>query len=203
MQRLADLNAAVTRANTTRIQKEAAYNQVRGVQVSPTAIDSLQIILSNPFVQQQKTELAQLQRQRAQLSEKLGPNHPDMVKVGLAIENAEAKIQAEVAQIVQSMRSEYEAALAEERTLTAALNQQKQEAQILSRAGIQYGVLQRDATANKQMFEALLQRTQETGVSGELKTGNIRVVDRAETPTGPVSPDVFNSLLFGRRWAFQ
>lgn len=195
VQRLADLNAAVTKASTTRIQKEAAYSQVKIVQENPAAIDSVPLILSNPFVQQQKTELAQLQRQRAQLSEKLGPNHPDMVKIGLAIQNGEARIQSEVAQIVQGMRSDYEAARSEERTLTAALNQQKQEAQVLNRAGIQYGVLQRDATANRQMFESLLKRTQETGVSEELKAGNIRVVDPAETPTAPVSPNTFNNLL--------
>jgi succinoglycan biosynthesis transport protein ExoP len=195
VQRLADLNAAVTRANTARIQKESAYNQVKAALDNPAAIDTVPLILSNPFVQQQKTELATLQRQRAQLSEKLGPNHPDMIKVGVAIQNAEARIQAEVAQIVSSMRSDYEAAMAEERSLTATLNRQKGEAQGLSRTGIEYGALQRDAEANRQMFESLLKRTQETGISEELKAGNIRVVDQAETPRGPVSPNTFNNLL--------
>ncbi len=197
VQRLADLNAAVTRANTTRIQKESAYNQVKAALENPAAIDTVPLILSNPFVQQQKTELAALQRQWAQLSEKLGPNHPDMVKVGVAVQNAEARIKAEVAQIVSSMRSDYEAAMAEERSLTATLNRQKGEAQDLNRTGIEYGVLQRDNDANRQMFEALLKRTQETGISEELKAGNIRVVDQAETPRGPVSPNTFNNLLIG------
>ena len=195
VQRLADLNAAVTKANTTRIQKEAAYNQVKIALENPAAIDTVPLILSNPFVQQQKTELAALQRQRAQLSEKLGPNHPDMIKVGVAIQNAEARIQQEVAQVVQSMRNDYEAALAEERSLTATLNRQKGEAQVLNRSGIEYGVLQRDNEANRQMFEALLKRTQETGISEELKAGNIRIVDQAETPRAPVSPNTFNNLL--------
>jgi succinoglycan biosynthesis transport protein ExoP len=197
VQRLEDLNAAVTRANASRIQKEAAYNQVKVALENPMAVDSIPAILSNAFVQQQKTEVAQLQRQRAQLSEKLGPNHPDMVKMGLAIQNAEARIQAEIAQIVQAMRSEYEAALAEEKTLAATLNLQKQEAQNLNRTSIQYSVLQRDSTANRQMFETLMQRTQETGVAEELKTGNIRVVDQAEIPGSPVSPNLLNNLLMG------
>ena len=63
VQRLSDLNAALTSANTARIQKEAAYDQVRGLIENPAAIDEVPLILSNPFVQQQKTELAQLQRQ--------------------------------------------------------------------------------------------------------------------------------------------
>ena len=195
VQRLADLNAALTRAVTTRIQKEAAYNQVRDVLQRPGVSDALPAVLSNVFVQQQKAELALLQRQRAQLSEKLGTNHPEMVKIGLAIQTAEAKIQAEVAQIGEGMRSEYQAALAEERTLSAELDRQKREAQELNRAGIEYGVLERDTTANRQMFEALLQRTQETGVSEQIRSGNIRVVDHAEVPTGPVSPNIFNNLL--------
>ena len=101
-----------------------------------------------------------------------------MVKIGLAIQTAEAKIRA-IAQVADAMRSEYQAALAEESTLATELNAQKQEAQGLNRAGIEYGVLQRDSTANRQMFEALLQRSQETGVSEEIRTGNIRIVDVA------------------------
>ena len=41
VQRLADLNAALTRAATARIQKEAAYNQVKDVLQDPDVIDSL------------------------------------------------------------------------------------------------------------------------------------------------------------------
>jgi capsular exopolysaccharide synthesis family protein len=197
VQKLEDLNSAVTRANTVRIQKEAAYNQIRAAQNNPAAIDSLPAVLSNQFIQQQKAELANLQRQRAQLSEKLGPNHPEMVRVNSAIETAETRIRAEIAQIVDAVRSEYEAAAAEERTLADALAQQKIEAQSLNRSGIQDGVLERDASANRQMFETLLKRTQETGVSEEIKTGNIRVVDAAQIPNGPVSPNVPNNLLLG------
>ena len=141
VQRLADLNAALTRAATARIQKEAVYNQVKDVRAAAGSHRQPATVLSNQFVQQQKAELALLQRQRAQLSEKLGPNHPEMVKIGLAIQTAEAKIQAEIAQVANAMRSEYQAALAEERTLAAELNAQKQEAQVLNRAGIEYGVL--------------------------------------------------------------
>ena len=100
VQKLADLNAAVTKAKTERIQKEAAYNQIKAVQNDRAALDTIPAILSNQFIQQQKTELAELQRQEAQLSEKLGQRHPDMVKAKLAVQNAEARIQAEIAKVV-------------------------------------------------------------------------------------------------------
>ena len=195
VQKLADLNGAVTRAKTERIQKEAAYNQLRGLQTDRNALDTFPAILANTFIQQQKGEIAELQRQQAQLSEKLGPRHPDMLKVSNAIQLAESKLQGEIAKVVQSVRNEYQATVIQERTLTAALDQQKRDALALNRKGIDYGALQRDASTNRQVFESLLQRAKETGVSTELKTSNIRVVDAAEVPRRPASPNAPTNLL--------
>ena len=49
-------------------------------------------------------------------------------------------------------------------------------------------MLNRDAESNRQVYEALLQRTKETGITGELKASNIRVVDTAEVPRWPILP---------------
>jgi capsular exopolysaccharide synthesis family protein len=195
VQKLIDLNSAVTRAKTERIQKEEAYNQIRAVQNNRAALDTFPAILTNAFIQQQKGELAQLQRQQAQLSEKLGPRHPEMVKLGLAIQTAEAKIQGEVAKVVQSLRTDYLQARGQEQSLTKALEQQKDDALALNRKGIEYGVLERDAASNRQIFESLMQRTRETGIAGELKTSNIRVVDVAEVPRRPATPNTPVNLL--------
>lgn len=195
VQKLADLNAAVTRAKTERIQKEAMYQQLQAAQSDPTRLDTFPAILSNAFIQQQKGELADLQRQQAQLSEKLGDKHPDMQKIANAVKLSQSKLNGEIAKVVQSVRSEYQAALSQENSLTTALNQQKGEALSMNRKGIEYGVLERDVQSSKQVYESLLQRAKETGVSGELKTSNIRVVDVAERPRRPVSPQTRMNLL--------
>jgi polysaccharide biosynthesis transport protein len=197
VQRLTELNAAVTRAKTERIEKETTYHQIRALQGERAALDTFPAILSNSFIQQQKNELAELQRRQALLSEKLGENHPEMKNIASAIRSAEAKIQAEVAKVVQAIQNDYQRAVAAERNLAQALEQQKRDALELSRKGIEYGVLSRDANSNRQIFDSLMQRTKETGISGELRTSNIRVVDAAETPRRPASPNTRNNLLIG------
>ena len=188
VQKLADLNAAVTLAKTERFQKQAVYNQLQSLQKNRGALDSFPAILSNSYIQQQKAELAQLQSQHTQLSEKLGEKHPEIIKTRSAIQLAQMKLDGEVAKVVQSVRNEYQAALAKENSLIGALSQQKGEAQTMNRKAIDYGVLDRDVESSKQIYESLLQRAKETGVSTELKTSNIRVVDQAERPRDPVSP---------------
>lgn len=195
VQKLTELNAAVTRAKTERLQKEAAYNQIVAIQGDRAALDAFPAILSNSFIQQLKGELSTLQRQQASLGEKYGEKHQEMIRIRSAIEQTEAKLQGEIGKVVQALRNDYQAAQANERSLVGALQQQEAEAMELSRKGIDYGSLQRDAATNRQMYESLLQRAKETGVAGELKASNIRVVDPATVPRSPVSPRKSLNLL--------
>jgi len=197
VQKLADLNAAVTRAKTERIQKEAMYNQLREGRGNTSALDSYPAILSNSFIQQQKSELAALNSQLIRLSESLGDKHPQITTLQSSIKTAQAKLQGEIAKIVQSVRNEYEAALAQEQSLTTALNQQKAEALSMNRKAIEYNVLDRDVQSSRQLYENLMQRAKETGVAGALKTSNIRVVDSAERPRAPISPRKESNVLMG------
>jgi exopolysaccharide transport family protein len=196
VQKLADLSAAVTQAKTARLQKQALYNQLRSLMDDGGQLDSFPAILSNTFIQEQKADLSQLQRQYAEMSEKLGEKHPDIIKVRSSIELAQSRLNAEIRKVVDSVRNEYQAAVAQENGLVGALDQQKLEALSMNRKAIDYGVLQRDVESSRQVYESLLQRAKETGVSTELKASSIRVVDEAEQPPSPISPrKVLNLVL--------
>jgi capsular exopolysaccharide synthesis family protein len=188
VQKLTELNTAVTRAKTDRLEKEALYNQLRSIEGNRAALDTFPAILANPFIQQQKSEVAELQRQLAAQGEKLGDKHPDIIKTRSALQAAETKLQAEIGKVVQSVRNQYLAAQSQESSLIGALEAQKREALSMSSKGIEYGVLQREVESGRQIYDSLLQRAKETGVSAELRTSNIRVVDQAERPRTQASP---------------
>jgi capsular exopolysaccharide synthesis family protein len=120
-----------------------------------------------------------------------------MVKLQAAIQSSQGKLRAEIGKIVLAVHSEYEAALEQERSLVTALDQQKREALAMNRKAIEYGVLARDVESGKQIYQSLLQRAKETDVAGNLKTGNIRVVDEAERPRAPVTPNPPLNLMVG------
>jgi uncharacterized protein involved in exopolysaccharide biosynthesis len=189
IQRLTDLNAAMIKAKTERINKEALYEQLKSAQTSGT-IDTLPAVLSNEYIQGLKTSLAEAQRQQAQVAERYGPAHPETPKARAAVQAAEAKLSAEINKVVESVNSEYRAALSQEQSLQGAMNAQRNEAITGGKMGVAYSVLQREADSNRQIYESLLQRTKETGISGERRATNVRVVDQAEVPRGPISPNV-------------
>ena len=112
--------------------------------------------------------------------------------------------------MVDSIKGEYEEAEANERTALLALTEQEKKALELNRMAIEYNVLKRDTETNREMYEALLKRMKETDISGGLQASNIRVIDKAEVPKGPIKPRkstniimaIFIGILSGAAAAF-
>ncbi|CAN5887298.1 polysaccharide biosynthesis tyrosine autokinase [soil metagenome] len=195
IQRLTDLNGALIKARTERLNKEALYNQLKSMQAAGT-IETFPAVLANDYIQGLKTNLAQVQREQAQLSERYGDVHPEMIKAKAAVQTASAKLTTEISKVVEGVNNEYRTALAQEQSLQGALNSQRTEAIGQNKMGIALSVLQREADSNRQVYESLLQQTKETGIAGERRATNVRVVDAAEVPRGPISPNLRSDMTF-------
>jgi len=187
LSRLNSLNEAVLRARTTRIQKETLNNQLKSLAATQLS-DSSAAISGNPQVQLHKIQLAELQRQKAQLSERYGDKHPDMVKVNAQLADEERQLELETAKAMQTVKNEYERARLEEQTLSAGLEEAKKDVKDLGRLSVSYNVLEREAKSNRTVYEALLQRENELRVSSNSRSNNVRIAERAEIPKGPITP---------------
>jgi capsular exopolysaccharide synthesis family protein len=187
LSRLNQLNDAATRARTARVQKESLYNQVKSISAG-TAPDAIPIIAMNPTVSNAKAKLASLQAEKVKLLETKGDKHPLVIALSASLQDAQRQYDLSVAGAVQSVRNEYEAALIEERSLSQNLEGAKSEATDLNRKGIGYGVMEREAKSNREVYQSLLTREKELRVSANSRTNNVRVIDHAETPKAPVTP---------------
>ena len=57
-------------------------------------------------------------------------------------------------------------------------------------------MLKREADSNREVYESLLNQTKETGIAGERRATNVRVIDPAELPRGPISPNIRADMTF-------
>ena len=144
-----------------------------------------------------KGQLADLHKEEARLADTLGEKHPDMVKVRSEIRATEDKLRSELRSVVQAAEADYRTAASQEASLQANLDAVKQEAMGVNRKAIEYGVLRREVESNQQIYKDLMTRTKETGLETELETTNIRIVERAEVPRGPISPQRTRNYQLG------
>jgi len=194
--RLNQLNDAVTQAKAKLIQKESLYRQVQQALKSggPETITS---ILQDPFIQTLMSQLATLQREKAQLSERYGDKYPAIIKVNASLRDARRQLDAATTKAVAAIHNDYESALSDEQQLDAALTAQKALATQLNRKNIDYSVLSRNAQSDRQVFESLLAREKELRIAANSGANNVRLLDRAEVPSAPFSPNPRRSAMFG------
>lgn len=184
--RLTQSNEAVTRARLERIQKEGLWRQL---QDAGTDVDSISSVLNNTYIQSLRASVNTLQQERSRAAERYGEKHPDYQKAVTALANAERTLDGEIRKAVQNAKNEFDAAVTQERELQRQLNESKVAATELGRKGVNYAVLSREAESNRTVYNQLLTREKELRVVANSRTNNVRVVDRAEIPTVPFSPN--------------
>src|ERR1039457_4577158 len=193
--KLNELNNELTVAQTDRIQKESNYRLA--VAGDPAAFAKTSREGTSSMLDKLREKEADLNTQYAQATTQFGSGYPKVAELNNQLKQVRTEIVAEETRVQHGVRDEYLAAVQRENLLTTAFEQQKHEANQLNESAIEYSVLKRDAEGNRQLYQDLLQRLKEAGVSAGLRSGNIRVVDVARTPTYPVKPNVPRNLQLG------
>lgn len=190
--KLDELNKELTLAQAQRIEKEATYRNA--LSANPELSVSRR---EQGIPEALRTRQAELKQKYARLTTRFGPAYPRVIELRNELNQVESEIEAERLQISKRLALEYETARRREEMLSAALEAQKQEASRLNRSAIEYSILKRDAEANRQLYEGLLQKLKEASVTAGLRSSSVRIVDPARTPGKPVSPNIPGNIAIG------
>ena len=186
-QRLADLNRELAVAETDRVAQESLHRQAAAGQGTDFLQDELLTTLSE--------RLTALRARQAERRTQLGPQHPRMRRLQEQIAEVEAQVRAQQQAIRNRLQADYEAAVKREELVRQLVEQQKADVNQLNQRLIEYNILKREAAAQKQLYDSLLQRLEEASISSGLRSSNIRVVDPARVPLEPYSPRLGLNVL--------
>ncbi|UHQ18457.1 polysaccharide biosynthesis tyrosine autokinase [Lysobacter sp. KIS68-7] len=191
-QNLSELNAQLAQAQSARIRAEAAWDQAR-------AGDGLGMpqVVQSPLIQKLRESRSLLAAQYQEQARTFKADYPDMKRLAGQIAETDQQIATEVGHIREAVRSEFEAARAQESLLEGRLTGLKNDVLDLQGRSIRYNILRREAETNRQLYDGLLQRYKEIGVVGNVGANNVSVIDRADVPEKKHSPRLVLNLAVG------
>ena len=201
-EKLDELNKELTAAESERMEKESIYTLVQSADSDAAAAaavgtqNSGSSSSSSSLLEKLREQQADLRIQVAQLSTQFGPAYPKVTQLTNQLKEVEAQIQLEMKKVVARVRGDYMASAQREGMLRAAMDKQKQEANKLNESAIQYSILKRDLETDRTLYEGLLEKLKEAGVTAGLRSNNFRIVDVARVPTEPTEPNVPRNLSF-------
>ncbi len=186
---LVAMNSALAEARAARVAAEERWRSARSAPLM-----TLPEVLQNPAIQRLSEQRAVLSATYQQKLSVYQPDFPEMVQLKSQIDEADQQIEALANNVRSSIQSQYEIAGRQEQSLQAQVNGLTGDVLDLRDRSVQYNILQRELDTTRTLYEGLLQRYKEVGVTGGITANNISIVDPATPPREPSKPSMMVNL---------
>jgi succinoglycan biosynthesis transport protein ExoP len=189
-QQVTDLGQQLAVARADDAQAEAAYEQIRETERSGGSIASDPNVLSSPVIQELRQQEGQDERKRAELAALVGPQHPDLIAANHQLDGIRRAIQVEVSKVVQSLRSQADAA----HVRVASLQRRMDQLEVVGgKASEQQNLMQTlkdDVDGKRKLYDEFLLTVAQTAKPGDAPLVDARIISQAEAPINPSSPRI-------------
>lgn len=189
-QKLSALSTALTRTQTELAEKEALYDLAHS-----EIAENLPVVEDSPEVQELIKRRTEVDEQYSDALSQFGPNWPKVQLLKAQEATIDTQLKAAKGHAIQKIDNDYHEVEANERLLERDLNRQELLADNMAQKLVEYNMLKHDAETNKQLYDGLLEKLKEAGISAGLRSSNIRIVDPALVPAFPSSPRKGRNIL--------
>jgi succinoglycan biosynthesis transport protein ExoP len=188
---LNEITKASSDATIQRIVAEARYRFLS--ETNPNLIEGEQQLLSGSsssqgLLQSLRDAQAKAAADYARLSAQFGPNYPEVKQAKAELASDTAQVKAEQDRIVNQAKVAYSAAKANEDMTLGVIAQKRSEAARSQDDVVKYTILLHDYESHRSLYEGLVQRLREAGITSGLESGEIDIVDIADPPFFAVAP---------------
>ncbi len=188
-QQLTELNSQLIAAQTAKVEAESKLNEAKAVSKGGLGGgESVPEVLRSPLIVQLKAQEADAERRMAEMSAMYGPKYPAMMNARAEVGNTQAKVAAEVAKQIDGLAREARTADARYQALKENFEKLKGQMGHDNEQSIQLEALERDATVNRNLLEAMLNRAKQSSGAETILQANAKLVSPAAPPDAPSYP---------------
>ena len=187
-QQITDLNNQLVAARVQTAEARAKFDQAEQLTKSGGDPGGFNAAISSDIVSKLRAQYADIAKNEADLSSKYGARHPLVANVRAQRRDTQRLINEEIQRILQSTRRDYDVARSREASLQRSFDQLQGVSNTSGQAQVRLRELQREAEANRTLYESYLARYKETTAQESLEMPDSHVVTKASIPIGPSWP---------------
>lgn len=184
-QQLSELNTQLVLSTADLAEKDANLKQIQ-TSLKTRGVSAAAQVLSSPLIQNLREQESTLMTHEADLATRYKPEHPAMINIKAQERDLDRKIQDEMERIVHGMEGDVVASQAKVDTLRTSIADLQSGPQ--NEAQVQFHELQREADANRALYENFLNRYKQTSEQQDIQEADARIVSRAVIPVTPSFP---------------
>ena len=188
-QQLTELNTQLSTARAQKADAETRARLIRDQLRSGQSLESSDVTASE-LIRRLSEQRVTLRAQLAEQSSTLLPQHPRIKEIRAQIGDLDQQIRTEGERLVRSLENDAKVAGARVETLNTSLDQLKRQAASTSDQDVQLRALEREAKAQRDLFESYLAKYREASARDSIAAApaDARVISRAVVSNLPHSP---------------
>jgi chain length determinant protein EpsF len=156
---------------------------------------SLPEVINNPVVQNLKAQVAQGEGRLAELANRVGANHPDLLRLQAEVDSYKAQLAAELGTATRGVGATAGAARQRFDELSAAFAEQKARVLELKQQREEGALLARDLENAQRIYDSALQRYGQSRLEAQSTQTDVAVLNPAIAPSEPSKPSVLLNIL--------
>lgn len=192
--RLKSLNGAQTNARIQRLDLEAFRNQVENYRKEGRNLLEISFISQYGSIPNLRSQIDELVRREAVLTERYLERHPKMIEVVNALASLRGQLDEAIKLAVSDLDSRLLKARENEANLATELASAEQEAFRLGKLSVEFKSLENQTAVNRQNYMSILDRLNQINTTKNIENIPVRPLDRAPVPGAPFTPNISRIL---------
>jgi polysaccharide biosynthesis transport protein len=153
-------------------------------------------VASDPYLESMRTQIKDYDVALTSMLQNFGPNHPDVKETQAARDELQEKLERALEGMKKGMRAQYIVAQSKFEALEEELRGVRSTEQLSQREKfLPFRKAQQELEIQRSIMNALQSRIAQEGITLEVPRTPVEVVDSAEAPTKPVSPNLILNVL--------
>ena len=194
-QKIQEFNQRYLETRNRRMELDAKIHALNQNMGNLKEVANVRSLINNPVIENIYGKIIDLEIELSRLSKIYKSKHPQIVQTQSELQKSRNSLAQEIAKEVENLKSERRVLLAREQALEQNIGEFEAEALDTSAKELQYTILQRNVNTSKNLYDLMVSRIKESNILQTANTSNIRKVETAQVPVGPVSPNKKRNLL--------
>jgi len=195
--RMAQLEREQTNLRIAIGERESLLDAIDEIEVNGGSYESLTIVAGDSIVIGLKEEAYRLEQELEEMSAAYKTSHPKTVAVRAALAEVPRKIAAEAERLITKARTEQAVDQRQLRDLQRQLGETREEGLGFSQTYSQIETLDAEIRDLRRIYELINSRIKEISLNQDTLVNNLRLLQEASTPLGPVRPRKALNLAAG------
>jgi len=187
-QQLTELNTQLIQAQTAKAEADSKLAEAQEMRKGGLGTESVPEVLKSPLIASLKEQQADADRKLAQMSAMYGSRHPAMLNAQAEAASIRGKISAEIGKTVEGLQREARTADARYQAVSQNFEKAKGQMGQVNDQSIGLDSLERDATVNRNLLEAMLNRAKQSTGAEDILQANAKLVSPAAPGEAPTYP---------------